>query len=120
MNYIVNPMWVYWMNTLDVLKIIVVVIAVLLGIISAISCFGVIADYMDGCPLDREQKRICTKITIVAIIALMLSAAIPSKTTLIEMQIAQICTVENVKGTVDETKDLIFDIIDKIKGEENE
>lgn len=120
MNYIVNPVWVYWMNTLDVLKIIVVIIAVILGIISALLCFGVIADYMDGHSLNRERKRICTKITIIAIITLVVAAAIPSKTTLIEMQIAQICTIENVKGTVDETKEFIYEIIDKIEGAENE
>lgn len=117
MNYIVNPAWVYWMNTLDVLKIIVSVVAVLLAIISIPLCIGIILDYMDNCPPDRDQKVTCTKITIIAIITLVVAIAAPSKNTLIEMQVAKICTVENVKGTVDETKEFIYEIIDRIKKE---
>lgn len=123
MNYIINPAWVYWMNVCDILKTIFIVTFIILLGVGAIYTFYVACEHADGYMKKEEfamAKKKIKKIIITVLLMALLIVFVPTKTTLIEMQIAKICTVDNVKGTVDETKEFIYEIIDKIKGVENE
>lgn len=121
MNYIINPAWIYWMNVCNTFRAIFITTFFILLIVGVIYTIYVGCEYEDGY-MEKEDfamaKKKIKKIIITVLLMALPIVFVPSKNTLIEMQVAKICTIENVKGTVDETKDFIFDIIDKIKGED--
>lgn len=58
-----------------------------------------------------HQKKLLNKILVPTIICLMLSIFLPNKETLIEMQVAKIVTVDNVKLTFNAVKEAVDYII---------
>lgn len=128
MNYIINPMWFYWINVVDELNTIFFVISatlaatiVVLVIISAMSYwleegYGVDdSDFKTMKPLIKPLI-ICG---IVLAVALAGTVFIPSKNALIEMQVAKFATHENAEWTVEAVKsavDYVVDAITKVNG----
>ncbi len=121
MDYIINPNWFYWLQVVDSLRIACIVIAVF----STIACIilWVAACYeLECCGPDdedyRRYKRIAIILTPISVFVILLAIFIPSKDTLIEMQIARYATKQNVEFGVEAIKsatDYVIHAIQQIK-----
>lgn len=117
MNYIIDPMWFYWLGVVDALKIISVIAFTISGIGLVVA--GVSRIVYSG-EFDEEEAAIATrflKITMpVAIVSVLALVLVPSKNTLIEMQIARYATQDNAELTIDAIKSAVDYIVQAIKG----
>lgn len=112
MNYIIDPMWFYWMNVLGGVKLCLAIVG---GITAAV--FGLLAifGYTEG------ADEMCKHSIVFALIGLALaivSVFVPAKQTIIEMMIAKYATYDNAEWTVDAIKqavDYIVQTIEKIR-----
>lgn len=117
MNYIINPMWFYWINVMETINCILIggiVVSVAFLIIGSIIYFE---NY--GYGDDDQDKKLGAKflkITIPFLIVFVLIITfLPTKSTLIEMQIARYATVENAEWTVETVKSAVDYIIEAMK-----
>ena len=131
MNYIINPNWFYWLNVVDGIKtalLVVATVAVIVGAIFLVDYLSELGDFYDlhggdgKAFIPSKWDLLCKKISIASIIVIVICIMglvfIPSKNTLIEMQIAQMATYENAQWTVDSLKsvvDYIVEAIQKVK-----
>lgn len=104
-GYIISPAWFYWVNVIDVVKCFAIVSAIILllgaGLVSLMFMDDVFADER------KRYSKILPKIAIAGVIFLLAAIFIPSKETLIEMQVAKYATWENAEWTADAIKDLV-------------
>ena len=115
MNYIINPSWFYWVNVVDVLR------SVMLGmtVFSCGACVFFLIVMIVSCDEEYDYKRSKKCFLIVLPFALLSIACIifiPSKQTMVEMQVARVATYENAEWTVDAIKSAVDYIIQAIKG----
>lgn len=119
MTYIINPMWFYWMQLVASAKTVFSVlfgVSVVFLIVMIGTLMSELSDYYD--PEDEDTKRIIKWTKWVAFLCLLLAViliAIPSKDTLIEMQIAKYATVENANWTIETIKSAVDYIVEAIK-----
>lgn len=127
MTYIINPIWFYWLSVVDRACQLVHTAAILLFLLSVAlfvaaafckyaavysntvdeECF----EYVTG----AKMQRIATVVAVLAVIMSAIYAFIPSRETLIEMQIARFATVENAEWTLNAIKSATDYIISAIK-----
>ena len=118
MTYIINPAWFYWMQLASGMKVIA-------GVSFAVSCMAMIGLFVvyltnvDCCGIDDDDtKRYgkwLKKAIITSVIFAFIGVIIPSKNTLIEMQIAKYATVENANWTLETIKSAVDYIVEAIK-----
>lgn len=116
MNYIIDPMWFYWVGIVDDLKgVLSVATATLIVATVALFAWGLCEKYVEdnGCSAKAIIKKAYALMVIVAVFGL-LAIAVPSKQTLIEMQVARFATYENAEWTVDTIKQAVDYIIEAI------
>ena len=127
MTYIINPMWLYWLSVVDRACQLVSTAAILLVIPSAALFIAAAfckyaAVYQNA--VDEEcfeyatgvkMQRIATAVAAVAAILFIIYVFIPSRETLIEMQIARFTTVENAEWALDAIKSATDYIVSAIK-----
>ena len=107
-GYIINPAWFYWVNVADGINTIMIVGMILS--LSALLVCGIIMFIEDD---DDFLKPV--RLGLGFLIFFILGAVfIPSKETLIEMQIAKYATWENAEWTVDAVKDAVDYIVNAI------
>ena len=111
-GYIINPAWFYWIDVVNAVKGFAIVSAIVLllgtGLVSLLFMDDVFGD-------ERERyNKILPKTAIAGVIFLLAAIFIPSKETLIEMQIAKYATWENAEWTVDTIKDVVDYIVNAI------
>lgn len=117
MNYIINPSWFYWLNVVDGLKVVLLAITIVGGIVGVCAALCGIDDWIS----DKEVKKLrkISKISIIIFLVCIIAFIfIPSKQTLIEMQVAKFATYENAEWTVDTIKsavDYIVEAVESIK-----
>lgn len=127
MTYIINPMWFYWLSVVDRVCQLVRTAAILFVILSAAlfiaaafckyaavyqnavdeECF----EYATGVKI----QRIATAVAAIDVIMFIIYVFIPSRETLIEMQIARFTTVENAEWALDAIKSATDYIVSAIK-----
>ena len=114
MNYIVDPSWVYWMNTADVIKIMCLIIggAGMLAMIIAVPICVMEAFDDDDYATIRKWAIPIVSVSIILILA---GVFIPSKETLITMKVAELATKENITLTAQQLKEIVDYIINAIK-----
>lgn len=127
MTYIINPMWFYWLSVADKIWRGTCSLAILLAIFSATAYIAAAAlkfNALDDEGFDRKcsayivgakVQRVATVLAVLTVILFAISAFIPSRETLIEMQIARFATVENAEWTLDAIKSATDYIISAIK-----
>lgn len=127
MTYIINPMWFYWISVADKICEATCSLAILLFIFSATAYIAAAAlkfNALDNEGFDREcsayivgakVQRVATVLAVLAVILLAISTFIPSRETLIEMQIARFTTAENAEWTVNAIKSATDYIVSAIK-----
>lgn len=115
MSYIINPAWFYWISVMDGVKTALFVASVLLIVPVIVLMIVACVDYLDGdLKMARATKKpiiICSIISFVLAITVIL---LPSKNTLIEMQIAKFATHENTEWTLDAIKSAVDYIVSSI------
>jgi formate hydrogenlyase subunit 3/multisubunit Na+/H+ antiporter MnhD subunit len=115
MNYIIDPMWVYWVNVVDWLKGAVLAIAIITTVVAFLRFVTAMADKDWDSESENKQKMKCARVlAVIAVIAFICSAFIPSKQTLIEMQVAKFATYENAEWTVETIKQAVDYIAEAI------
>ena len=107
MNYIINPMWFYWLGVVDKL------LPAMLFIGGCLAVVGVSAALYAAYEAE-EMPRWATVCVICGLIILASAIFIPSKETLIEMQVAEQATKENIELTVDTIKGMIDYVAQKV------
>lgn len=124
-TYIIDPMFFYWINVVSELKVVVAVAAVLsmsgciFMIIKTIMDIWSVNEYpsisennMKAIPGDKKL----VKYFIIACLALAIVLIfVPSKETIMYMQISKMATVENAELTVDAIKSAVDYIIEAMK-----
>ena len=115
-GYIINPLWFYWLQVADGVSVFLVAVSVVLFMFSAIVLLVSLADMYVGedSPIINFLKAAKVSI-IIAPIALLIALLIPSKETMIQMELARHITYENVEMIVEQITEATDYIIDRIK-----
>ena len=115
-NYIINPMWFYWLHIIDYLRgictgieVISLVITGTIGLVSVI----------DWESIDNEKKRMLIHVSkilfVVCCICCLILMFIPTKAVLIEMEIAKHATYENASAVLQHIKEATDYILDRMR-----
>lgn len=110
-EYIINPTWFYWVNIVNSVKTIMLMLTIISLIATLFTAFFSLDEE------DSESKyyeKIALKMSVVTIVCLIIAVFIPTKETLIEMQIAKYATWENTEWTIEAIKDVVDYIINAI------
>jgi len=107
MNYIINPMWFYWLNVCDGFKIFLIVFSVLYGI-------SIIVTLIEFVVENNKFPKWKIIFYIIPIILILLAIFIPNKTTLIEMQVAELATKSNIDYTIESIREIINYLLETI------
>lgn len=104
MNYIIDPMWFYWISVIDCFKIVVCCLYAVC-LIGAVVSFGCHFDaYEDDA---KTLMKLCRIFLIAFAVLSLLLIFVPSKSTLIEMMIARTATKQNAEMTLDAIKSAV-------------
>lgn len=113
MNYIINPSWFYFLGVVNAIEVVSILGTIFFGIVFGGLGIGIVVDR--DVYNDDEMKRFRKLLKGVAagfVISVLLLIFLPSKTTLIEMQIARMATHDNVEWTVEQIKSVVDYIIE--------
>ena len=114
-GYIINPSWFYWVNVVQGVSIVVLISAM----VASVLCFiGLPLYYGEEVYNDEDKKafrKIANKLLILCLVLWIVYILIPSKETLIEMQVAKYATYENAQWSVEAIKQAVDYIINALK-----
>lgn len=124
--YIINPSWFYLLHVIDCLRFLLGLTCALAAIALIIATIMRIIHFCEGEGFeDDDDIRVrkflnkCLKISaIITFVTMIALIFLPSKQTLIEMQIARYATYENAEWTVEAVKsavDYIVEAVNSIK-----
>lgn len=123
MDFIIDPIWFYWLQVADAIKGICDILTIVIGGALALMAFLCVYltvfeydDYTDECT--KLLKYVKRMVPIFAVTMLCV-IFIPSKRTLIEMEIAKHATYSNVESVKEQIKDATDYILDRLEGKEN-
>ena len=124
MDYIIDPMWFYWLQVADAVNGICGILTIILGVALVLMgvfyvCLAIFGgdDYTDECAkLFKYIKRLATVFAITMLCVIF----VPSKRTFVEMEIAKHATYSNVESVKEQIKDAADYILDRLEGKENE
>jgi hypothetical protein len=123
MDYIIDPMWFYWLQIVDSIQGVCGVIAILSGVIGVIMLVFYFASVVEGCTDEEDSRKrlkgLIKPLAVCFIIAMTVAVFIPSKQTLIEMEIAKHATYSNVESIKEQITDAADYILDRLEGKEN-
>ena len=116
-EYIINPMFFYWMQVADCLRDLSMLVAIVCGVLGAALLFvlTMFDDEMEAELIERLRK-VRNKFLIASLVLAVVVSVVPSKNTLIEMTIAKIATVENTRNAVEAIKEATDYVFEKIEG----
>ena len=118
MEYLINPMWFYWVHVIDTARTMIAVIFCI-AILSAIILVGAVMG--EWCYDDKGTKLCKIWLAISIVVSVIFAFAfifIPSKNTMVEMQIARYATKQNLEIGIDAIKsatDYVINAIQSIK-----
>jgi hypothetical protein len=111
MDYIIDPMWFYWLHVISGVQIFVWVLGMfaILGAVIAVIGWGVETEFDD----DRAAgwRKVCARCCIAAIPLTFIAIFIPSRETMISMMVAKYTTYSNAQLTVDAIKSAVDYIV---------
>lgn len=114
-GYIIEPMWFYWVDVLAGLKEVFIIVACVAGVCGGMGILFYCADnYMD----EEEKSKVIKWVKIWAVIIstlILLAILIPSKETMIQMQLAKFGTYENVEKAIEAIQDATDYILEHLK-----
>lgn len=131
MNYIVNPMWFYWINVLVRIDFIIGLFIFILILILGISSFYIFfaySEYLEWNNRETEEteqikffKKLFSwfKLGLISLfISTIILVAIPSETTIYKMMVANYATTDNVDVVLEKITQGVDYIFDKIEESE--
>ena len=112
MNYIIDPMWFYWVQIINALRI-----ACIAGIAISvfIAVFGGLAINDFVCNEGKAYKVLFITCGIVFTISVIGAIFIPSRDTLISMMVAKYATYDNAQSVVDAVKSAVDYVVQAIQ-----
>ena len=118
MTYIIHPSWFYFLHLVSGIRDLILVALILLGF-TTIGLFTAFLVNLQDSGMDDKYtqkyfkafKKFLVPLVFVAIV----SIVIPSKETLIEMQVARYATVENAEWTLETIKSAVDYVVEAIK-----
>ena len=116
MNYIINPMWIYWIKIIGEIKEFLMFLCIPVTIATMI-VFAVYNSCLKVTPKDDEiilRKKLLKTLLIFSAITIF-AIFIPTTETLIEMKIAKLITTENLNFGIEAAKSILNDIVTAIK-----
>ncbi len=124
-NYIIDPIWFYWLQICDTFRVFIIMSGVILSGISifcalfSVYCTLVSLEDLSGEYKIRSKKWERKAIThiVVGVICVFIGVFIPSKRTLIEMELAKHTTYENINIIVESIENYTDHIIDKLNND---
>lgn len=118
MDYIISPSWFYWLGIAQTVNLTATVLAGLLavacGVLMSIR-IAMLNNYAEEEEEVKTVKRLLKIVVPLTVLLWILAIFVPSKETLIEMQVAKFATYENAQWTVDAVKDAVDYIVQAIK-----
>ena len=103
MNYIINPMWFYWIEVVTKIDNLLC----WFGAASFVTCIGAFLGWVAICEDEESRakaKKIMSNAFIVNIVLMIVTALIPSQSTLVAMIAAKFTTYENLESSIDMIK----------------
>lgn len=103
-DYIIDPKWFYWVHIADSIRAASVVVAtVIFTCVGVIALMHLISFLVDDEPPEAGKKYIpiAKKATVIAIVIAFAWMLIPSRRTMIEMEIAKHATYQNIEEATD-------------------
>ena len=116
MDYIINPMWFYWLSVVDNLRVAATIFAIVAGIIVGIV---LMTFFLDDINIFKEHLILGVSGVLLFIASVIALIFIPSKQTLIEMEVAKHSTYSNVESVKEQIKDATDYILDRLEGKES-
>lgn len=117
MDYIINPMWFYWISVVDDLKMTALILAIVTGVAVGIASTFLLCDDIN---IFEDHMILGVSGVLLFIASVIALIFIPSKQTLIEMEIAKHATYSNVESVKEQIKDAADYILDRLEGKEKE
>lgn len=113
-EYIINPSWFYWISVAETAKI---VLCVIFGcmLVGCIVMWPILLVDWVGDEDDLRKRKMLTVLSVLVVLTGLAAMFIPSRATLMEMQIARLATPENAAWTVDKLKEAVDYIVEAIK-----
>lgn len=125
MDYIINPMWFYWVQIFSGIGVLAAVLTIILsitfiiGVIDWMICKVSYRDYPSISEKEKHRYLALEKLFKPFVIALSICAVVcivsPSKETMISMMVAKYATHTNAQLTVDAIKSAVDYIVQAIK-----
>ena len=116
MDYIINPMWFYWLSVVNNLKVAATIFTIVTGIIVGVV---LMIFFLDDINIFKDHMILGVSVVLIFIASAIALIFIPSKQTLIEMEIAKHATYSNVESVKEQIKDAADYILDRLEGKEN-
>ena len=118
MTYIIHPSWFYFLHLVSGIRALTTFALAVLSV-ATIVLFIFFLVCLDDSGMDDEdtQKffKAFKKILVALVFVVIVYIVIPSKETLIEMQVARYATVENAEWTLETIKSAVDYVIEAIK-----
>ena len=118
-DYIINPMWFYWLQVVDDARFLLTIVGAIGGSIAITIWLYIVGDggtsVEEGKRVAKTTKRYAIMFWLIFIIGIF----IPSKQTLIEMEIAKHATYSNVKSIKEQITDAADYILDRLEVEKD-
>lgn len=120
MDYIINPMWFYWLQVADDMKFLFELVGLICGVIATAIWLGAVGSGETSIEEGKRVAKIAKRFAIVFCLVFIIGIFIPSKQTLIEMEIAKHATYSNVESIKEQITDAADYILDRLEGKEKE
>lgn len=120
MDYIIDPMWFYWLQVVDDGKFLAGVVGLIGGIIAAAIWLWAVGSGEISIDERKRVAKIAKGYAIMFCLIFIIGIFVPSKQTLIEMEIAKHATYSNVDSVKEQIKDAADYILDRLEGKESE
>lgn len=117
MDYIINPMWFYWLQVVDMIRGTIIGGMFIFGFVLAFCVVSYIILKANECDKDCEEAAKQTKrIAVIFAIMILGFTFIPSKQTLIEMEVAKHATYSKEESIEEQIINAMDYILDKLEG----
>lgn len=125
MNYIINPAWVYWLNIVDGLHVLFVLLGSLMLVLTSGTTIWYICTLVVDADEDQEawtsarERKVLKPFLkfgwVITVVFMLAALFIPTKNTLLEMQIAKFATTENAEKALEAVKSAADYVVESIK-----
>lgn len=119
MDYIIDPMWFYWLQVVDDGKFLSGVVGLIGGVIAAAIWLWAVGSGEVGIEEGKRVAKVAKRYAVMFCLIFIIGIFIPSKQTLIEMEIAKHATYSNVESIKEQITDAADYILDRLEGREN-